>query len=362
MSDNQTTPQQVQEQAPQQVEQPAQNQDNAWIEPYYQMNKDELLNNVDPTTLNQIRNTIGDQQFIDQWKLSEADYNRIIEGQQQTETLVQEEQQPVQETTTIPTSTVYTTQPGVTTGPVRRVYHSGYPYGHHYGGYRSYGGYGYPYGHHYGGYRTYGGYGYPYGTTRYVGSNRVVGQPLRTSVVRAEAPLRTSIVRAETGPTTRIIGDSTLRSSIVRTEEAPVTRTSVVRTQAAPVTRVVAGGDYLRSSIVRTQAAPVTRVVAGTQAPVTRVVAGGDYLRSSYVGAPLRSSYVGAPLRSSYVGAPLRTSYVGAPLRNSSYVVGGTYPGRTSVVRTSGVYRPSTYYPATSTIVPATQNTTTTTN
>jgi len=56
------------------------NEENAWVEQYFSMSREELLNTIDPVTLNQIRNTMGDQHFIDQWKMSEADYNNIIGG------------------------------------------------------------------------------------------------------------------------------------------------------------------------------------------------------------------------------------------------------------------------------------------
>lgn len=83
MSENQTNLLSANPETPTQYEQPVQGEDTTWIEPYYKMSKEELLENVDSTTLNQIRNTLGDQQFIDQWKLSEADYNQIIEGDNQ---------------------------------------------------------------------------------------------------------------------------------------------------------------------------------------------------------------------------------------------------------------------------------------
>jgi hypothetical protein len=139
--------------------------------------------------------------------------------------------------------------------------------------------------------------------------------------------LRTSTVRTSTAPVTRVYHPhpvttygAPLRSSVVRTSEAPL-RTSIVRTSEAP----------LRTSIVRTSEAPVTRV---------------------YTSGALRNS--------SYLGAPLRTSYVrgGSTLRSSAYVVGGHYPARTSVIRTSA-YRPSTtYYPASSRVIPASTITT----
>lgn len=53
-----------------------------WLQPYLAMNKNQLLNQVDPATLNQIRNTMGDQAFIDHWKLTREDYMRVIEGAQ----------------------------------------------------------------------------------------------------------------------------------------------------------------------------------------------------------------------------------------------------------------------------------------
>lgn len=69
----------------------ANTQDNSWIEPYYKLNKDELLNKVDKATLNQIRNTLGDQKFIDQWALSEADYNFVVgDGNEATTTTTTE--------------------------------------------------------------------------------------------------------------------------------------------------------------------------------------------------------------------------------------------------------------------------------
>ena len=101
------------------MSQPQDSQDANWIQPYYAMDKEQLLAETDPVTINQIRNTLGDQKFIDQWKLSEGDYNRIVEGQQRISTS-QQVAQPVQTVQRpIPTSTVYTAQ--APTGTVRRV-------------------------------------------------------------------------------------------------------------------------------------------------------------------------------------------------------------------------------------------------
>jgi hypothetical protein len=325
------------------------NTDTAWIEPYYKMDKDELLNNTNPETVNQIRNTLGDQKFIDQWKLSEADYNRVIESSQPT---TEQQAAPVEQTqvveNTVPTSTVYHSQVHPA-GTVRRVYGGNYHHGSIIGGRRYIGGYYGHQGHSYYPGSYYGHHGHSYYPGSYYGHHGYYGN---RSYIRGGNTVSTT-------PVTRVIAPQ--RTSVTRTA-APL-RTSIVRTQA-PVTRIAA--EPLRSSIVRTQvpvtttAEPVRTSVVVNQAPVTRVIA-GNTLRSSYVGAPLRSSYVGAPLRSSYVGAPLRSSYVGnvGTLRNSTYVVGGSYPAtRSSVLRTSAVHRPTTtYYPATSSRVVTTTGT-----
>jgi hypothetical protein len=72
-------------------------------------------------------------------------------------------------------------------------------------------------------------------------------------------------------------------------------------------------------------------------------VSGDNVVGNSYLGTA--GSYV--------YGAP--TSYVvgGTALRNSSYVVGGSYPvvTRGSVLRSSQVYAPSTYYPTSTRVI-----------
>lgn len=55
---------------------------NDWLNPYLAMDKNQLLNQVDPKTLNDIRNAMGDQAFIDQWKLTREDYMRVLDGDQ----------------------------------------------------------------------------------------------------------------------------------------------------------------------------------------------------------------------------------------------------------------------------------------
>lgn len=351
-----------------------QSQDNAWIEPYYKLNKDELVNEVDPVTLNQIRNTLGDQKFIDQWKLSEADYNKIIEGQKnQTTTTTSVE--PLKEY--IPTSTIYAS--GVhPDGNVRRIYSSGHHglYGGHYGARSYYGGYhgAYPsyYGGHHGSY--YGGYPYHHsGVTRVVAAD----EGLRRSVVRTEAPTVISsdnVIRPHQSITRLVAQDSTLRSSYVG---APVTR-------LAPYSTVIPAENALRSSYV---GCPLARV--HSHAPVSTIVPAETTLRSSYVGAPvtrlapystvipaettLRSSYVGAPLRGSVVRADAPVTRVAAPvytgstlggsyirsgvsgLRHSSYIAAdGHYPTTSypaTTLRSSAYHHGASYYPTSSRVI-----------
>lgn len=322
----------------------AQAQDNAWIEPYYKLNKDELVNEVDPVTLNQIRNTLGDQKFIDQWKLSEADYNKIIEGQKNHTTTTDE---PLKEY--IPTSTIYAS--GVhPAGNVRRVYSSGHHglYGGHYGARSYYGGYHGAYPSYYGG--VHGSYygGYPY---HHAGVTRVIAadEGIRRSVVRTDAPTIISsdnILRPQVSVTRLAAQDNTLRSSYV----------------GAPISRVVPVESTLRSSyggqVVRVlpaestlRSAPVTRI--HSHAPVSTIVPAETTLRSSYVGAPLRSSVVRADVPLTRVAAPVYTgstlggSYVRSGvsgLRHSSYIAGDRIYPTTSYPTTS---YPTTSYPAT---------------
>jgi hypothetical protein len=56
-----------------------------WLAPFLAMEKDQLLNEVDQETLNQIRAELGDQAFIDQWKLTRDDYMRVIGADEQPE-------------------------------------------------------------------------------------------------------------------------------------------------------------------------------------------------------------------------------------------------------------------------------------
>lgn len=318
------------------VEQPKATTDNAWIEPYYKLNKEELVSEVDPVTLNQIRNTLGDQKFIDQWKLSEADYNKIIDGQQNQ--VVTEE--PLKEY--IPTSTIYSS--GVhPAGTVRRVYsghsglyggrsyYGGYPYhgshysGSHYGSY--YGGYPYHNGTHYGGYPYHG------GVTRVIAAD----EGIRRSIVRTEAPVETT----------------------TKTTEAPV-----VTKLEAPVTRVIANDSTLRTSYI---GAPIRRSYVRGDLPVSsRVISGDNVIRSSYVapvtyanapvsyahaGSPVYTSTIGAPV--TYTASPVGASYIrsGAPtLRHSSYLVdGGHYPVTT--LRSSAYHPSASYYPTSTRVV-----------
>jgi hypothetical protein len=352
-----------------------QSQDNAWIEPYYKLNKDELTNQVDPVTLNQIRNTIGDQKFIDQWKLSEADYNKIIEGQKNHTTTTTSDE-PLKEY--IPTSTIYAS--GVhPAGNVRRIYSSGHHglYGGHYGARSYYGGYqgGYPsyYGGVHGSY--YGGYPYHHsGVTRVVAAD----EGLRRSVVRTDAPTVISsdnVIRPHQSVTRLVAQDSTLRSSYVG---APVTR-------LAPYSTVIPAENTLRSSYV---GAPLTRVhshapystvipaentLSYVGAPVTRVHAHAPYstvipaettLRSSYVGAPLRSSVVRADAPVTRVAAPVYTgstlggSYIRSGvsgLRHSSYIAAdGLYPTTSypaTTLRSSAYHHGASYYPNSSRVI-----------
>ena len=293
---------------------------SAWIQPYYKMDKEELLAKVDRVTLNQIRNTLGDQKFIDQWKLSEAEYNTLIGDETHTETVE-----------TIPATNVYTS--GTYGGVTRRVYGNsvygsrypgGYIQGSHYGGYPYTGSYGGSY---------YGGYPYSTGVTRYAAP---VETGLRRSIVRADVPTTTYISEPV---------ETNLRSSYIRTEapryvteapryitsEAPVTRYLATE---APVTRIV--DNTLRGSIVRAEE-PIRYIgtdrtsVIRTEAPVTRYITGDNTLRSSYVGAPV--SYLNAPV--SYVRGGATT------LRNSSYVSGGHYPITRSYIN-NGSYYPTT--------------------
>jgi hypothetical protein len=357
-------------------------QDNAWIEPYYKLNKDELASEVDPVTLNQIRNTIGDQKFIDQWKLSEAEYNNIIDGQQKqklTNNATNNNStifEPVYDY--VPTNSTINSSGVHPVGTVRRVYsghsglHGGYPYhGSHYGGYSGsyYGGYPRD-GCHYG---AYGAYPYHSGVTRIVAAD----EGIRRSIVRTEAPTTITtgeIVTKTEAPVTKIItGDSTLRSNYI---SAPI-RSSYVGAHStysntpysygnAPVTRIISGDNVLRSNYVGAPNtytnspysygnAPVTRIISGenvlrssyhgspvtyANAPVTRVVSGENVLRSSYHGSPvtyanapvtrvvsgenvLRSSYAGAPI--TYTNAPIYGSTLGAPVTYAASPVGTSY-------------------------------------
>jgi hypothetical protein len=57
------------------------NSEAKWLEQYLHYDKQYLLSEVDPLTLNQIRETMGDQEFIDHWKLSEQEYQYVLDGQ-----------------------------------------------------------------------------------------------------------------------------------------------------------------------------------------------------------------------------------------------------------------------------------------
>lgn len=52
-----------------------------WLNQYLAYDKMRLLNDVDPLTLNEIRVTMGDQEFIDHWMLSQDEYNYVVDGQ-----------------------------------------------------------------------------------------------------------------------------------------------------------------------------------------------------------------------------------------------------------------------------------------
>jgi len=272
----------------------ADTQDNSWIEPYYKLSKDELLNKVDKATLNQIRNTLGDQKFIDQWALSEADYNFVVGNGNEATTTTTTEVKPT-------TQTVITENAPVTTyGEVRRVYTTGYPAGStYYGGdYVSGSRYatGYPYGTYGRSYYTGSGYynsGYPtqyttgYSSYPYSGVTRSYIRNADGTTVLADGGLRRSVVRTEVPAitilgaptTTNTIDDGELRRSIVRTE---VPATTIL---GAPTTTYA---EPIRTSYVRAEA-PITRVVSGSNvvgssyygAPVTRVISGDNTLRTS---------------------------------------------------------------------------------
>jgi hypothetical protein len=51
-----------------------------WLNAYYGMDKEELFKKCDPKTLNEIRKALGDQAFINQWKLTEKEFDRITKG------------------------------------------------------------------------------------------------------------------------------------------------------------------------------------------------------------------------------------------------------------------------------------------
>jgi hypothetical protein len=51
---------------------------------YLDLTKDELLQ-LDPHVLNQLRHQLGDQEFIDQWKLTQEEYSYLINGIEEPE-------------------------------------------------------------------------------------------------------------------------------------------------------------------------------------------------------------------------------------------------------------------------------------
>ena len=55
---------------------------NDWLNPYLAKPKEQLLAETDPATLNKIREAMGDQNFIDHWKLTQDEYARIVPPQQ----------------------------------------------------------------------------------------------------------------------------------------------------------------------------------------------------------------------------------------------------------------------------------------
>jgi len=300
---------------------PQTSQDTAWIQPYYKMDREQLLNDVEPVTLNQIRNTIGDQQFIDQWKLSEADYNNIVEEHANngttTVTTVNK---------TIPSSAVYTSST-TTSAPVRRAYH-GNTSGSTVRTATSTGGI-----------STVG--------LRHIRSSRV-GEPLRTSNVRT-TNVRTNVVQPVRTNNVRSLAPLTTSVIVPNTRTTAIRSSNVVQGADVPSVRIVGDKQPMTNSLKR-NAAPVrstitaaplrSSVVVPTNTLGTRVV-GTNALRSSYAGhgrvvsSGVRSSVVRSglhhPARSSYVGvnAPLRSSVIVPTNTLGSRVVGG-HPHRTS--------------------------------
>ena len=56
-------------------------EDQEWLQRYLELEKEQLLNQVDVDTLEQLRTIMGDQEFIDHWKLTRSEYLRTLPQQ-----------------------------------------------------------------------------------------------------------------------------------------------------------------------------------------------------------------------------------------------------------------------------------------
>lgn len=288
---------------------------------YLPLSKEELLE-LEPSVLNQLRQEMGDQEFIDQWKLTQEEYSYLIN---ELDNFAEGDQAEA-------TQPVFTEETSAPLG-VKEVL---------------------------------------YATRRQGGA---------TTTTTKAAPVVTKAAPKQTLTTSSYVPAPVSQN----TGEVWTSETPAYQIVHAPQTKTVATSEPVvlgtRYAVHAPQVVSTPQVVYAPQvveqAPVTYAYPGyhhgyagypyhqgyagyhhgysgyhhGGYsnglrtsyvgnpgLRTSYVGNPgLRTSYVGNPgLRTSYVGAaPLRTSYVGNPGLRTSYV--GAAPLRTSYIGSSRI-------------------------
>ena len=264
---------------------------------YFDLSKEELLQQ-DPEVLNQLRQQLGDQEFIDQWKLTQEEYSYLINGLEELE--VSQTTKPVEVEKTVqkvqPVATTHQTQS--TPLGVREVL-----------------------------YATRRG-----GATTLLSSTVVatevkeaspVRQVLTTSSYVAAPEVSSNVWRSEVPAYSIIRHAPTQIQTVVVNEPVTVVNSGVryLHSEGVPTTSVLYGGypynhtygynqGYLNgSSYVVSNGYPTTQYI-GDAGLRTSYVTRGDALPLR--GSVIRGSYAG-PARASYVhSAPLRTSYVGA--------------------------------------------------